>query len=906
MWKKVIVVVCLMTLSCLGLMVPRARAVSSPYQITYEHTDTTITYWALDASGNKIAASEQTWTIPPGDGSPHFVQPDSGGIQCSGGILAWVAAYYGPDGYWTFENHCVIYDPGYANAKWWLPPEQAAWQTVKDVFNQGQERVSWVANGGTTYFNVKDGVVTFLDEHKLYSDQGVQYVRVHYLLICTYDPALGKWQLEKRGYAFEDNHTKGMGKLIVGDGVVAWMVGGGITPDFDPFAFLKAVFNFGKDVFSIYCGDYLSIRQLEGDISTVLDESQGLLPAELAPGNWGTTFKAAKVQAPTTEPQVFYSVYEATPYQRGWKTGIYSGPYDPDIKFQPYTWDVDPSTGSGYFYISDASVCFPYTWTDEPADHHKTDYVGYINGSWQSGTTIPKANFFVTQPEGGQVPCEAGFWDMSIGTAASTRYWTFPDGTTSTVTSPMVTFQQANPGGVAQLCVNGSIAIRCVFTYDTPPNGAFVILGGSTINGVQYTNSANVKLVGWYSGVTTNIALGCSNGSDPVVWGPWTAVQPNGSTGVLTQSYQLPGGDGPKTVWVAYKNANTGDVTKYSASITLHTTPPAGRVCINSGEQVTAAEPVTLDLSASSDLPITQMVVYDDETYIVNPTFWLLGNSALWQPYQTDLSWSFWWTAYQISHNLRTGPRTVFVQFKDAAGNVSDPVSATITIDPNYLTDDFQVSINGGNGFWANSYYEAVTLHVYTNLTNITQVHLGNAQIDQTTGNILSVDWDSTWTAYPLPRLFTRVLNTKGFPPTSNNGVVAIFEDANGNQYGPVAASIKVDGIAPADGTLTATTSVTNAVLNWSGYSDAVSGIGSYELYYSPFGTPDRTTGTGTLIYKGLDNQFLQTGLTPNSVCYYRLYAVDNAGNISTGVTLQAKTLRKRRALPFLNLLLHD
>jgi hypothetical protein len=69
--------------------------------------------------------------------------------------------------------------------------------------------------------------------------------------------------------------------------------------------------------------------------------------------------------------------------------------------------------------------------------------------------------------------------------------------------------------------------------------------------------------------------------------------------------------------------------------------------------------------------------------------------------------------------------------------------------------------------------------------------------------------------------------------------------------------------------------------LTWSGGSDAGSGIQTYGLYYSASGYP--TAATGTKIYEGTALSFIHQGLPNGKTCYYRLYAVDEVGNVSSG-----------------------
>ena len=111
--------------------------------------------------------------------------------------------------------------------------------------------------------------------------------------------------------------------------------------------------------------------------------------------------------------------------------------------------------------------------------------------------------------------------------------------------------------------------------------------------------------------------------------------------------------------------------------------------------------------------------------------------------------------------------------------------------------------------------------------------------------------------------------------------------------------SIILDGTPPKDGTLTAAPGNQKVTLTWAGFSDAGSGIQTYRLYYSATGYP--TAATGNKIYEGSALTFVHQGLANGKPAYYRLYAVDKAGNVSTGATA---TATPRAQLPFLELLL--
>jgi predicted phage tail protein len=131
--------------------------------------------------------------------------------------------------------------------------------------------------------------------------------------------------------------------------------------------------------------------------------------------------------------------------------------------------------------------------------------------------------------------------------------------------------------------------------------------------------------------------------------------------------------------------------------------------------------------------------------------------------------------------------------------------------------------------------------------------------------------------------------------------VYAQFRDASGNLAPTVIAAIVLDTVPPTNGSLTAAPGTGQVNLSWSGFADSGSGIDKYVLRYSTTGYP--TPATGTLIYQGPATSFTHTTLGPGNNHYYRVCAVDKAGNISTGSTAYAKLSGKAVMPPLLLLL---
>ena len=172
-----------------------------------------------------------------------------------------------------------------------------------------------------------------------------------------------------------------------------------------------------------------------------------------------------------------------------------------------------------------------------------------------------------------------------------------------------------------------------------------------TINdGDVYTNSQNVTLTLTSSGATE---MRFMNGGG-AVWSSWEPV-------AATRAWTLISGDGAKSVDVEFRNAAL-DVTTASDTITLDQTPPAGSVVIADGATAVNYNPIELAVSATDDTSgVASMRFSNDGTAWSDP-----------ETYATPSNW--WLTAGE-------GTKTVFVKFTDNAGNESEGIVGTDTIE---------------------------------------------------------------------------------------------------------------------------------------------------------------------------------------------------------------------------------
>jgi hypothetical protein len=180
------------------------------------------------------------------------------------------------------------------------------------------------------------------------------------------------------------------------------------------------------------------------------------------------------------------------------------------------------------------------------------------------------------------------------------------------------------------------------------------------------------------------------------------------------------------------------------------------------------------------------------------------------------------------------------------------------------------IVINGGAG---------ATKSTSATLT-LTASDDGGGAIQMCISNTTSCTW---WSAFAA---------TKSWNLLSGSGTKTVyvwFRDQWGNvTTPPYTDTIILDTTAPTNGTITATPGNTQVTLNWSGFSDAESGIDSYKVVYAANSAP-YSCSSGTAIYTGADTSYPHTGLTNGTTYGYRVCATDKTGNMSSGETAAAR-----------------
>lgn len=199
-------------------------------------------------------------------------------------------------------------------------------------------------------------------------------------------------------------------------------------------------------------------------------------------------------------------------------------------------------------------------------------------------------------------------------------------------------------------------------TDDTDlPTGTIAINGGALVS-----TSSEVALSISGQDVSSGVAQ-ISLSNDGQTWQAW---QP------YTESleWKLAAGDGQKTVYVRFKDYAGNVSAPVSRSIRLDSAAGSEYgLTINNGALFTNQITVELRLSAPALTP--EMMISNDGGFA----------GATWEPYNSVRSWQI--TQYG-SYVL---PRTVYVRFKDASGNVFGPNQDDILLDVNAPTGSVEV-----------------------------------------------------------------------------------------------------------------------------------------------------------------------------------------------------------------------
>lgn len=184
-----------------------------------------------------------------------------------------------------------------------------------------------------------------------------------------------------------------------------------------------------------------------------------------------------------------------------------------------------------------------------------------------------------------------------------------------------------------------------------PTNGDLII----ERKGTKYITDINkyVRLYLYAKGATVMKIANSKSGLDSASWQPYKYI---------VEDWILAGEDGEKTVWVMFQDEVGNRTAPISRSVTLDRQPPYNEeLIIAGGEPYTNKREVVLHIRATE---ATKMRISD--RYSFPPP-------AKWEPYAERKEWVL---------TGREGQKSVFIQFADEAGNISEfTTSANIMFD---------------------------------------------------------------------------------------------------------------------------------------------------------------------------------------------------------------------------------
>ena len=367
-------------------------------------------------------------------------------------------------------------------------------------------------------------------------------------------------------------------------------------------------------------------------------------------------------------------------------------------------------------------------------------------------------------------------------------------------------------------------------TWSGPPANS-ILLGTVTLTA---TASDNVAVGGVQFLLDGNTLLGTEDTTSPYSFSWNTTTASNGT----------------HTLQARARDTSGNTATTAAISVTVDNLAPTGSVVINGNAAATRNTTVTLTLSASDTQgPVTQMRFSNDGT-----TF-----SAA-EAYATSKSWAL---------TSGDGTKTVYVQYRDAAGNWSTAATDTIVLDTTApSTSAITATVVTSS---------SVTITWTTNEPSTSQVDYG-----PTTSYGSTTPLDSTLvTAHSVTLIGLTSNATYNFRVHSS--------DALANEAVSANATFIIDTAAPSIPIgLTATAiSSTQINLSWAASTDNVAVTG-YQVLRG-----------GIVIATVANTSYSNTGLTAGTNYVYTVKAVDAAGNASAeSASANATTLTPDTTLP--------
>src|SRR3989338_3803351 len=462
-----------------------------------------------------------------------------------------------------------------------------------------------------------------------------------------------------------------------------------------------------------------------------------------------------------------------------------------------------------------------------------------------------------------------------IGTSDNyTVLYTPSSNLSGTVTVTLRASDLANPAN-SMTTETWSFTISSSGTTDTTaPTNPSISFGSTTETSSQL---ATVSISGTDDTVVTGYYLSETSTTPTITSSGWTSV-PSTTSYNTNVNWTLSSGNGTKTVYVWFKDSAGNISSSVSAVITLSqtdtTAPSSPSISINSGATSTTTTSITISLTATDNTGVTGY-------YLLESTITPSLTNTNWVSVTSTTSYSAT-VAFTLSGgSVGDNTKTVYVWFRDSAGNISASAndSITLTVSDTTAPSSPSVLINNGDTSTTST---SVTLTISaTDNVGVTGYY---ASETSTTPSASASGWTSVTST-------TSYSGSISFTLSSSSGTKTVyvwFNDAAGNISNSANDSITFsssDTTAPTSPTIsinngdTSTTSTSVTLTLSASDNVGVTGYCAKESSTTPSSNDTCwTTVTSTPSYSATVSFTLSSGSGTKAVyVWFR----DSVGNVS-------------------------
>ena len=458
--------------------------------------------------------------------------------------------------------------------------------------------------------------------------------------------------------------------------------------------------------------------------------------------------------------------------RNGYPFIVYLDSEDNDIMWSSWngsSWFTPGSTGAGPTW-SDFSVTMIGSDVHVVWFQQSIKYTYYNGTSWSAPETIePYSDGY---PSASLTTNNVDLWcfasilypDPELPHKYNIKYKRRNGSTWDTDWTPITTDNSWNYRPTTPLVVTGDIPFAWTFGTSPPP----YTVKFDILTGPPAPPNVDDGVSGWSSDNTPTFTWNAP--SDPKgIEGYWWAVDdPTPDTGgtwtTARTATTLPLSNGTHTFYVKARNGNGLVGAAGSHVCYIDTTPPTGTILINNVDVYTNSTSVTLYLSASDSTSGVSKMRFSND-------------GGIWsseEDYAATRAWML---------TSGDGTKTVYVQYKDNAGNRSASMSDAIILDTTAPADPTLALSDQTTG--SATYTNSPTVDVVVGNDSDAVVWL----ISETQSSKPAED-DPGWNSEPT----TFTLSAGNGPKTVYIWVKDVAENIN---TGPVSATITLDTIAP-------------------------------------------------------------------------------------------------------------